>query len=125
MSNSLLGERDPRKNCCYFFHPNIVFCLTLSHHESIPSSTATFVAELDANHRKGRIGKWQLRKQPRRHPRRRPRRKPRRRSNGVIQPKKATLRGTPHASPEVFLGNNHASAKVHGYRSKRVHEENV
>src|SRR5258708_33558765 len=103
MSNSLLGERDPRKNCCYFFHPNIVFCLTLSHHESIPSSTATFVAELDANHRKGRIGKWQLRKQPRRHPRRRPRRKPRRRSNGKSNQKRQHSGGRLKLPPKSLL----------------------
>ena len=98
-----------RENCCYFFHPHVVFFLTLAYHESIHSSTAINVAELDANHRKGRIGKWQLRKQPRRHPRRRPRRKPRRRSNGSSN-QKATPRGTLQASPEVFLRHKRKGA---------------
>ena len=102
-----------RKNCCHFFHSHVVFCLTLSMHESIHSSTAIQIAAIDATHRKGRIGKWQLRKQPRRHPRRRPRRKPQRRSNGSTN-QKATLRGTHKASPSVFL--RRYSGKVHEYR---------
>src|SRR5271166_2962747 len=62
---------------------------------------------IDANHRKGRIGKWQQRKQPRRHPRkRRPQRRPQRRSSGPSnqrqQYQKAILRGTHSASPSVF-----------------------
>jgi hypothetical protein len=63
------------------------------------------IAEIDATHRKGRIGKWQLRKQPRRHPQRRPRRRPRKRSKRVIQPKGNTS-GDAKASPEVFLRIN-------------------
>ncbi len=105
---------DLEKNCCHFFHLIVVFFLTLTTHESIHSSTATNVAELDANHRKGRIGKWQLRKQPRRHPRRRPRRKPRRRSNGSSN-QKGNTSGDATASPEVFLATQY-SGKVHEYR---------
>lgn len=101
-----------RRYCCHFFHLIVVFFLTLSTHESIHSSTATNVAELDANHRKGRIGKWQQRKQPRKHPRRRPRRKPRRRSNGSSN-QKGNTSGDATASPEVFV---RISEKVHEYR---------
>src|SRR4051794_7684353 len=51
---------------------------------------------------KGRIGKWQLKRQPRRHPPRRPRRKPQRRSSGRNNQKGNTLGGASSA-PEVFL----------------------
>src|SRR5579863_7748836 len=61
--------------CCHFFHSYVVFSLTLRKHESIHSSTAFQIAASMQPIEKGRIGKWQLRKQPRRHPRRRPRRK--------------------------------------------------
>jgi hypothetical protein len=91
-----------RNDCCHFFHSNVVFCLTLTRHESIHSSTATNVAELDANHRKGRIGKWQLRKQPRRHPRRRPRKRPRRRSNGSSNQKRQHNGGRLKRPPKCF-----------------------
>lgn len=90
------------ENCCHFFHPQVVFCLTLSKHESIHSSTAFQIAASMQPIEKGRIGKWQLRKQPRRHPRRRPRRKPRRRSNGSTN-QRQTPRGTHKAFPSVFL----------------------
>ena len=115
-SSFVIGSEDRaialRKNCCHFFHLIVVFFLTLTTHESIHSSTATNVAELDANHRKGRIGKWQQRKQPRKHPRRRPRRKPRRRSNGSSN-QKGNTSGDATASPEVFV---RISGKVHEYR---------
>jgi hypothetical protein len=50
------------KNCCPFFHSLYVFFLTLMHHESIHSSTAISYCSIDANHRKGRIGKMATKK---------------------------------------------------------------
>jgi hypothetical protein len=73
-------------------------------HESIPFSTAVSNCRIDATHRKGRIGKWQPRKQPRnqrRKQRRQPRR-PRRKSNGLNKPKGNTLGGRLKAFPLVF-----------------------
>jgi hypothetical protein len=93
---------DGRAGCCHFFHSHVVFSLTLRKHESIHSSTAFQIAASMQPIEKGRIGKWQLRKQPRRHPRRRPRRKPRRKSNGSTN-QRQTPRGTQKASPSVFL----------------------
>src|SRR5665213_3221366 len=91
------------KNCCYFFHPPFVFFLTLVQHESIHSSTAIPCCSIDATHRKGRIGKWQLKRQPRKHLQRRPRRKPQKRSKWLFQPTGNTLGGRFKASPLVFL----------------------
>jgi hypothetical protein len=73
-------------------------------HESIPFSTAVSNCRIDATHRKGRIGKWQPRKQPRsqqRKPRSQPRR-PRKRSNGLNKQKGNTLGGRLKAFPLVF-----------------------
>src|SRR5579863_6303652 len=76
-----------------------------------------FIADIDATHRKGRIGKWQLRKQPRRqprkHPRRRRQRRPRRRSSSGLPTQKATLRGTHKASPSVFVREDIHSDESH------------
>src|ERR1035441_7852865 len=61
---------------------------------------------IDVNHRKGRIGKWQQKRQPKKHPRRRPRRKLPRKSSGTPSKKGNTLKGTLEAFPLVFLGTN-------------------
>src|ERR1700685_2717086 len=75
-------------------------------HESIPFSTAVSNCRIDATHRKGRIGKWQPRKQPRSQQRkpRSPPRRPRKRSNGLNKPKGNTLGGRSKAFPLVFAG---------------------
>jgi hypothetical protein len=76
--------------------------LTLMKHESIHSSTAIYIAGSMQPIEKGRIGKWQRKRQPRKHPPRRPRRKPQRRSSGSNNQKGNTLGGASSA-PEVFL----------------------
>src|SRR5438477_2820880 len=81
------------KNCCHFFHLCVVFLLTLLKHESIHSSTAIYIAGSMQPIEKGRIGKWQRKRQPRRHLQRRPRRKPQRRSNCGNNQKGNTLGG--------------------------------
>src|ERR1700685_2066989 len=73
-------------------------------HESIPFSTAVSNCRIDATHRKGRIEKWQPRKQPRSQQRktRSPPRRPRKRSNGLNKTKGNTLGGRSKAFPLVF-----------------------
>src|SRR3984957_3714583 len=73
-------------------------------HESIHFSTTVSNCRIDATHRKGRIGKWQPRKQPRSQQRkpRSPPRRPRKRSNGLNKPKGNTLGGRLKAFPLVF-----------------------
>src|SRR5580658_8029807 len=73
-------------------------------HESIPFSTAVSNCRIDATHRKGRIEKWQPRKQPRSQQRKpkSPPRRPRKRSNGLNKPKGNTLGGRLKAFPLVF-----------------------
>src|ERR1700733_9717403 len=75
-------------------------------HESIPFSTAVSNCRIDATHRKGRIEKWQPRKQPRsqrRKPRSQPRR-PRKRSNGLNKQKRQHSRGTLKSVPLSVWG---------------------
>jgi hypothetical protein len=73
-------------------------------HESIPFSTAVSNCRIDATHRKGRIEKWQPRKQPRSQQRKpkSPPRRPRKRSNGLNKTKGNTLGGRSKAFPLVF-----------------------
>jgi hypothetical protein len=65
--------------------------LTLAKHETISFLNCNIdIAGSMQPIEKGRIGKWQLKRQPRRHLQRRPRRKPQRRSKRINN-QKATL----------------------------------
>jgi hypothetical protein len=83
-------------------------------HESIPFSTAVSNCRIDATHRKGRIEKWQPRKQPRSQQRkpRSPPRRPRKRSNGLNKTKGNTLGGRSKAFPLVFAAEKKSVRRV-------------
>ena len=80
-----------QKNCCHFFHSSFVFLLTLVMHESIHSSTALHIAASMQPIEKGRIDKWQRKRQPRKHLLRRPRKRQQRRSSSGTPTQQATL----------------------------------